>query len=248
MDGSLALSIGNKMLTKDFKKDFDIITTMTEPFSFTRYADGEHAVMVGKDIVGYDWRMTENNVKATKEINDGVEILRTVNPERNFIGVSCPCCDEPKHTFFKVKFADFFAANRITYSNLFVNSNYDSAEKWFKDMIIKRPIFLINGKKKEDSTFNFIFKNSILFPSNILEANISSLEDQALTQARKSKRTYFLVALGPYSEIIIPKMVKENYENFYIDVGSLVDPYIHGKTRDYHSDNSQFRSRVCSGV
>lgn len=233
------------MLTKDFSKDFDYLIDQIgkKPFSFTRYADGEYAVINKENITGYDWKMSTENHKAQKEILEGVNILTSINSDRNFIGISCPCCDVPKYTFYKNFFSQFYYNNQITYSNLFVNGNYKKAVEWVDSL--NSCFILLNNKAKYKKVKNYYIP--FYFPDNILENNRDK-EKEVIDTASINKNQIFLVCLGPYSEIIIPKLVKANSNNYYIDIGSILDPRIHGITREYQKEHSEFSSRVCSNL
>lgn len=236
------------MFSRDFKKDFELLISQKTPFSFTRYADGEYAVINGESIDGYDWNMRPSYLEAKKRINDGINILRTHNSTRNFIGISCPCCDPPKNQFYRNFFNDFYINNQITYSNLFVNGNYEDTIKWLYSLPVV-PHLLMNDKAKAHAQ-NGIYATASYFPNNILEDlnKVKEQEENVIFMAKENDNTLFLVALGPYSEIIIPELVKANPNNYYIDIGSVVDPWMHGSTREYHKKYSEFRSRICTNV
>ena len=55
----------------------------------------------------------------------------------------------------------------------------------------------------------------------------------------------FFVSAGPVSEILIHKMFVSNPNNQYVDVGSSIDEFVHGRiTRPYMDPNSQYAKEV----
>ena len=67
------------------------------------------------------------------------------------------------------------------------------------------------------------------------------------TLAKKYSGNLFLIAVGPLSEILIDKMYKNNPNNRYVDVGSSLDEWTHGKiTRPYQQEGSEYYNKKCS--
>jgi hypothetical protein len=57
----------------------------------------------------------------------------------------------------------------------------------------------------------------------------------------------FFVSAGPVSEILIHKMYSSNPNNQYIDVGSSIDEFVHGRiTRPYMNPTSQYANEKSS--
>ncbi len=219
--------------THNFNQDLDILLNEVgkKPFAFTRFADGEHAVLEGKPIQGYDWFMEPSYDLSKLDINAALNYRHP----RYYYGISCACCDQEKATYYKAKLTD--CMQQVTYSNIFANGNYQKSKSWLEslDSLNLNPWLLVNDKAYNKS---FPFKaNKTYFSSNILatyETKPYVINYQVSDIARNTNNQLVLVAVGPMSEILIHKLWKLNDSNYYIDIGSIVDPYIHGDTRIYH--------------
>ena len=232
------------MFSKDFIKDFDILTNeiSKEPFAFVRYADGEHAVLERQPIQGHDWHMSPEYKIASEDINESLNYRHN----RYFYGVSCYCCDPPKAEYFKNKLVDCW--ERVTYSNLFANANYIKTLEWLGK--IDKPICVLGNLNMVSKKLPFK-GSSVFYPSNIVQLYNSGYKEDIIAASitgTKIKDNVVLVALGPLSEILIHKMWLENPSNYYIDIGSVIDPFIHGLTRDYHRKDSPFSKKVCNNL
>ena len=65
-----------------------------------------------------------------------------------------------------------------------------------------------------------------------------------MLSAQIENQTFF-VSAGPVSEILIDRMYKANPNNQYIDVGSSLDEFTHGRmTRPYMDLNSQYSKEI----
>lgn len=230
------------MFSHDFSQDLEILLSQInkEPFAFTRFADGEHAVLEGQHINGYDWTMESSFSLAKKDINSSLDY----RDSRYFYGISCACCDPVKSQYYKNKLAD--CLERVSYSNMFVNSNYSKAREWLSS-IPSNSWLLCNEKAKNKS---FPFKsNTIYFSSNIIKAYETEKNTilSSLSPILQESNKIVLVSIGPLSEILIYHLWNHNKTNYYIDIGSIIDPYIHGNTRIYHHDSS-WLNRTCTSL
>lgn len=216
--------------THNFNQDLDILLSEIgkEGFAFTRFADGEHAVLEGKPIQGYDWFMEPSYQKSKKDITLALDYRHP----RYFYGISCTCCDQEKATYYKGKLAD--CMHQVTYSNIFANGNYNKSKAWLESLNCN-PWLLVNDKAYKK---NIPFAHKpIYFSSNVLteyEKDPSAVITTQVDLIPNFNNQLVLVAVGPMSEILIHYLWSFNKTNYYIDIGSIVDPYIHGDTRIYH--------------
>jgi len=226
------------MLKHTFKDDLNFMLgkiVNKEPFAFARYADGELAVIENRRITGCDgWTITD------KDTQFGEELLASLtHTESNyFYGISCPCCDLPTYEHYKNLTKNHW--DRVTFSNLFVNSNWKSAYNFFINYPNK--IFICN----ETAQLNVPFYK---VPSDVLTAYRNNREELKKTYesiAEKYQSTLFCISAGPLAELIIHWMYLKNPNNQYVDTGSSLDPHILGKkTRSYHYDNTNHNATTC---
>lgn len=224
-----------KLFTNKFDEDLDLLIDKIERqenFSFARYADGELAVIENKKITGCDgWSVTDEDVEF------GRDLLNSCNhvEDNYFYGISCPCCDPIGNNKLRNIFSK--SISRLTYSNLFVNSNWEKAYNYFKS---KDKILVCNSTSKMPEPFYKV-------PNNVLQFYRSGKDNLKLYYeniASNHSNSLFCISAGPLAEIIIHWMYTTNPHNQYIDVGSCLDPLIHGRaTRDYHKNIGS--NKVC---
>lgn len=241
----------NKHFTGDLEAIIQRVNSKGPGFAFTRFADGEHAVMERKPLQGYDWSMKDSFTKSSEALNKALDY----RDENYYYGVSCACCDQEKYDYYKKRLSDCW--DRVTYSNLFVNGNYGRTIEWMKS-IPKIDFFLMNvngmaphesgkvSRVKDSCVLNI--KTPKFFPSNVLEYFENepyNIVDEQIDLICNFTKKIVMVSVGPLSEILIHYMYSQNKDNYYIDVGSVIDPMIHGDTRIYHH-NSHWQNMICS--
>ena len=109
---------------QNFENDFDIIKEFVgrkEKFSFSKFADGEIAIMKKIKIRNIDNWLFEPD-KDDKFSNLLYESLK-YNDEGYHIGISCPCCDFDGHKWLKLHLGSNYS--NVTFANIFVNNNYN---------------------------------------------------------------------------------------------------------------------------
>lgn len=231
----------NKHFTGDLEAIIQRVNSRGSGFAFTRFADGEHAVMERKPLQGYDWSMKDSFTKSSEALNKALDY----RDENYYYGVSCACCDQEKYEYYKQRLADCW--DRVSYSNIFVNGNYRRTLEWIKSLP-KIDLFLMNeaGEGKE---LPINSSRRVYYPANVLNMferiseNVLEMTEEDISDL--PEKSLVLVSVGPLSEILIHKMYSINKNNYYIDIGSVIDPMIHGDTRIYHH-NSHWQNMVCS--
>lgn len=225
------------MITKDFKKDFLFFKELLlskKNFALPRYADGEYAVIQNHKITGIDgWSITSNDTQLSYEMKQTLS-----HTESNYYyGISCPCCDLPTH----MALYGLLQPNkdRITFSNIFVNANWKGAF----DLFMSLDKTLICSEKTTLPQDKYIPISSNVIVDYRL--NRLKLLEKFKSIAVNNSNKLFCIAAGPLSEIIIHWMYSENPDNQYVDIGSCLDPYIHGNPTRSYQLSSEFSNRVC---
>jgi hypothetical protein len=234
-----------------FKKDFEKITNlikMKQSFVFARYADGENVLLKGMPIwlqtQAYQqdkWSSSGNNPKFRQALRKS-----TFHTEKNYYyAISCKCCDPEGHKFYKRVLRQ--TRDYLTFSNLFINANY----RHFKDFVssINEEVILL--AHKDCLKAHYPFEVAEIWPAeedcvNWYEKSHDKINDSVDKLASKYSGKLFFVAVGPLSEILIDMMYKSNPMNRYVDVGSALDEWTHGKiTRLYQKEGSEYYNKVC---
>ena len=232
-------------IKKDFKKEFDdmiLRIDSKQPLAFARYADGECALMRNFHIRGCDGWDGKSNSRL------GRDLIQTLNhiEENYFYGISCRCCDINSYEYLTnlIKQND----TNITYSNLFVNGNYQYFKNWLTT--VKEDIVMIAS---EDGVRNLPFENLKIISYTPVPIDVvyfwetkADKYKEFLNQFVTENNTLFLISAGPMSEVIIDHLYKINNTNRYIDVGSSIDEIVHKRmTRPYMVEGSPYYGQIC---
>lgn len=233
-----------------FITDFDKFWSMIENgenFAFARYADGEVMLMNGNAVNHLTQAAIVDKWSAPLGMTKvGLDLLETVNhTEPNYYyAISAPTDNLGDYNYLKntIKASE----NNLTFVNLWINNNYQrSLEKY---RALTRPVNLICNYRAKKENFPFKIQDFVQFPDNCVAfwgiSGDSFIEGmREIFNGRENE--LFFISCGPVSEIIIHKLYEFNPNNTYIDVGSSIDEFIHGKkTRPYMEPTSQYSQMV----
>ena len=110
------------MITNCFKGDIEFIFNLLkskQKFSFSKYADGEFAILANKKITNIDnWTF---DPLLHGEVRN--ELIRSFKFQDSnyYVGVSCKCCQPEDHVMWMREQSE---QKNLTWANIFVNSNY----------------------------------------------------------------------------------------------------------------------------
>lgn len=232
-------------MVQNFKLDFNEMTNLmisNKNFAFMRFADGEIGVMQGKYIIGSDnWispnkitKLSENLLEAISKVDDNI-----------YYGISCSCCDDSgkKYLLSKIKNKQ----ENITFSNLFVNGNYKNFINFINTL--NKPVYIIANESAGFYNFPLKILGFIPVPNdcvNYYEYNSDAIKKVLKDNLLEVKNQLFLISAGPMSEAIIDYLWSINPNNQYVDVGSAIAEFIHGKPiRDFAYTQSPYYNKNC---
>lgn len=233
-----------------FVDDFNLIWRKIDagnPIAFARYADGECALMQGRAIGSGTQATDIDRWSSPNYITElGIDLKESlIHTETNYYyAISCDCCDPngKKYLLNFIKQKKEF----ITFSNLWINSNYIK----FIDKIsqLKKEVIILANFEGKNNNFPFPVKSYVPFENNCVEQwklNKEKIKEK-LKEISQNQNTLFFISVGPMSEVIIDYLWKCNPNNQYIDVGSSIDEFVHGKkTRPYMFIESQYAHSEC---
>jgi hypothetical protein len=232
-------------MVQNFKKDFIEIIELVhsnKPFALSRFADGEIAIMQGKQKNGADNWVSPNYL--TKLGSDLLECISLIDNDVYF-GISCSCCDLKGRDYLLELIKN--KKENVTFSNIFVNGNYSDFVNFFKNL--KKPINLISNHRTDISKFPMEIKSHLPIPDNCIEfyENLRDEFRQSIVDYYKDvNNELFIISAGPLSEIIIDILWKINPTNQYIDVGSSISEFVHGKPiREFAYEWSKYHKKDC---
>lgn len=218
--------INDKNFNKDIIKILDKLKAK-EKFAFSKYADGEFAILKNIKITNCDnWTFDPNKHNIHRD-----ELMKSFqfHEENYFVGISCPCCvssEDVKWMRGNVGVSE----SSLTWANIFVNGNYT----FFKDNFIpefnNHEIILIANENAKIDNLPFKIEKHIKIKTNAWLDNFDLLET---LPKEDYKNKLFLFCAGPLGNMLVAKMWKENKNNIYLDIGSTLNPWLTEANRGY---------------
>ncbi len=233
-------------MLKTQKSEFEKFLSFLEygkNFGLARYADGERLFIEGKQATGIDgWTSPPYLGKLGIDLLAALEIATI---EKCYIGIS----DDENDLSSKVFYTNLLSktgSEFFTLSNVFVNGTYQAFITNFLPFLAlsnKNVTIICNYKCRCSHLEVFPLNTKFVYsPSNCAEFWERSSEKWLsflLELTQLETNSIYLFAAGPISSVTIPHLWKSNKQNTYIDVGSALDPFLHGKyTRSYQIETS----------
>lgn len=227
---------------KTFEGDFNIFLNKiknNEHFSLSRWGDGELKIIEGNPIdirdkgngeFRYDPTLSEYTEVRKKMIES-----YSFNDNNYYIGIACPCCVGVEKNEYMKKMSHQ-TEDKLTWANIFVNSNYKKTLNEFIPELKNHSVTLVINKNSNIDKLPFK-------PNNVYYIGIDAwLEDYYIIQKlidlvkeNNIENELFLFAAGPLANMLTYSLWKYgSKKNTYIDIGSILDPYLDLKiTRGY---------------
>jgi hypothetical protein len=237
------------IVAKSFKKDIKIFKDKIEKnehFSFSKYADGEWAVMQNHKIDNKEFWFDPENELDTIKRNKLIESFKYKN-DRYYVGISCPCC-QGMETFKAMKEFSEQDDNKLTWANLWVNGNYKYYVKNILPLFSDRKIVLFCNKNGEVENLPFKPFAIIRVSNNAWQYDWSTIEEAKwLIRTCDLRNMVFLFCCGPFGNILCHELTEYEPNNTYLDIGSTLNPYLKsaGFERFYYMGDNVFSKMEC---
>lgn len=207
---------------KNFRTEIETLfnrLTTKEPFSFSKYADGEWAAMHGVNLFNGEFRCedTEAYNHSRKLLIDSFQYQH----ENYYVGVSCPCCQGNAH--YEMKQFSGQNEEHLTFANIFVNENYSYYTEKFIPEYSNWTVNLVANEKSDISKLPFAVKN--FYPVGI-NAWVNNLDLIETIKKNSAENELYLFCCGPFGNILAHQLWDHNKNNTYLDIGSTLNPYL----------------------
>lgn len=230
----------------DFNFFIDLINS-GKNFAISRYGDGEQMIM-NREVVGYNTQahQVDNWNYDGSDTEVATKLIETLNHTEDNYWYAIPTQSENLKCY--EYFSKLIKNNKITFANIWINSNYQQMKKFYLEFN-KEAYLIVNYNAKKE---NFPFKVAELFPfpDDCIRYWNEYGDDyiaQLIEYVNQVENKTFFISAGPISEIIIHNLYNTNPNNQYIDVGSSLDEFIHGKiTRPYMVNGNQYSLQISS--
>jgi hypothetical protein len=215
-----------KTFEGDFLKIFELLKSRT-PFSFSKYADGEFAILINKKITNCDnWTFDPTIDEIYQK-----ELLNSFkfNEIGYYVGISCPCCVNMNDVTWMRN--NVGVDNEyLTWANLFVNANYNKFKIMFIPEFAKHDVIMVATSMGNPKNLPFKVEEYIPIGKTAWKENFNLIEELS---NKNYKNKLFLFCAGPLGNMLAAKMWKYNKNNIYMDIGSTLNPWLVGNNRGY---------------
>lgn len=215
-------------------------------FSFSKYADGEWAVIKNSDINNTEFWFDSSNLIDTLKRDKLIESFQFQHPQY-YVGISCPCC-QGLEVFKAMKVMSGQPDKRLTWANLWVNKNYQYYSSDIIPLFAQKKVILYCHKNGNIN--NLPFQPIKVFPigNNAWDSNWNLIEkSKQYISKHKIEDHLFLFCCGPFGNILCHQLTEFNDKNTYLDIGSTLNPFLksEGFVRDYYIEGSYFSQQQC---
>lgn len=215
------------MIKNSFREDIEFIFTKLknkDKFSFSKYADGEFAILANQPITNID-NWTFNPETHFKIRNELIKSFQFKDPNY-YVGVSCKCCQPEQIVDWMRKESK---QDLLTWANIFVNSNYPYFQDNFIPEFSNHNIVLFAREDARIKDLPFQVEH-IPITSEAFIDNFNMVEDFPI---QEYKNKLFLFCAGPLGNILSAKFWEINKTNTYLDIGSTLNGYLTETNRGY---------------
>jgi len=226
---------------KTFEGDFFKILNLLkegEKFSFSKYCDGEYAILRDVQITncdGWKYRPEEDAIYG-KALLDSFKY----NDDGYYVGIMAPCCI----SMSKVQWMRDNVSvpeERLTWANLFVNSNYKLFKEHFIPEFNNHDIILVSSNRTKLENLPFKVEEHYGIGKTAWRDDYGLID---VLSKKDYKDKLFLFCAGPLGNMLAARLWEINKNNTYIDIGSTLNPWIVGNNRGYLKGKSTL-SQTC---
>lgn len=230
---------------KNFKDDFlKIINKLKsgENFSFIRFSDGELFILQNKKLIlnssgtyvdevlcgpAYAPEDHKSFIPLQHEyFRKKLEESLTFHKKNYFVGISCKCCvGQQNCDYMKNLYGQ--EDEYLTWSNLFVNSNYPLFVQNFLPALKNKKVVFICNKKADLSKMpiNVVKEFRIGTNAMIEQFNLSEEISQYIKD-NDIKDHVFLFSASSLTNITAYELFKKHDNNTYIDIGTTMNIFM----------------------
>jgi len=233
---------------KDFKKHFWLLhgkIANKENFAFLRFSDGELRILQEQELKLADDHFVIGNSKSPgryapedhkhfhpkqhKFFSDHLMQSYQHKADNYFVGLSCRCC--VGYSDFQ-EMVDWYGGDHqnLTWSNLWVNSNYPLFMEHIVPLLKKREndgiVYVVNENATLD-TLPFKVKKDFRVGANCIINNYDLIETmKKWVMDNEIKNHIFLFSASSLSNVLQYELFKIAPDNTYIDIGTTLNPYM----------------------
>lgn len=228
------------MIKDSFRSDIEFLFERlknNEKFSFSKYADGEFAILANQKITNVDnWTY---DPEKHSEMRDELISSFKFKDKDYYVGVSCKCCQPETHVNWM---REQSGQDILTWANIFVNSNYPYFTEKFIPEFSNHKVVLFAREDARTQDLPFDLHAFVPITSEAFIDDFDMVKDFPI-------ETYndclFLFCAGPLGNMLAAKFWEKNKNNTYLDIGSTLNPYLTETNRGYlRGGNTQLKTCI----
>lgn len=239
-------------LTRSFPAELRIFRAylvQQHPFALSRVGTGEWRIAQGLPIqgamaknFGYAFDPTSDHTGQARMIAS----LQHVDPDY-FVGICCPCCVGREEAEKQRAFTGL-PERQLTWANLWANANYDVFVQEVLPLFVEYRTVLVCHADASLDRLPFQPAATFWIQKNAWLANYDATAAQLIADAQTHQGSLYLFCAGPLSNLLCLTGWQTSRHNTYLDLGSVLDPYLfpgrRGLSRRYLRGEST-RHQVC---
>lgn len=234
----------NKSYQEDIKILYEALSNK-ENFSFSKFCDGEWAVIKNQPINNKEFWFDPNNSKDQYKRNNLIDSFQFDHPNY-FIGITCVGVFG-LDTHQEMKKVCGLQEYKLTWADIWVNSNYPYYIKNILPIYRARQTVLFCNSNSQVCNLPFEPRAIFNVSYNAWEDNWNIIEDAKKYIAQNNIQDHiFLFCCGPFGNILCHQLTQFNDKNTYLDIGSTLNPLLKsaGFERDYYIRNNFFSKLI----
>ena len=238
-----------------FKEDFFNLVEMLkagENFAFTRFSDGEIAIMQNKKLILADDHVilgdTHHNFGYTSNDHKNFDpeqhqFLREklleaykYKAENYFVGSICRNCNCASAEFKDWMLNEYGSFdNNYSFANLLVNSNYPLFVSHFINALADKEIIIVCNESANLEDMPFEVAKDFRVGENCIVNGWPLIDEMSkFIESNGTSNTVFLFSASSLSEVLIYELYKKFKNNTYIDIGTTLHKHMKMElSRDY---------------
>jgi hypothetical protein len=215
------------------------------PFSIVRFGEGESRIVISEQILNRTELSYNPEIEFDSIYRNDLLNSAKINLSNYFIGIQSYTykpgeknrpLDEFTEQRRKVYELGNFPYERYTCSRIFCNFPEKCVNELLPELN-KYNSYFVGNKNADVKILNKLQERWDIQPKDAWKHN-QNLYNLLEEKIKLINNCVFLITGGFFANILISKLAKTNNNNFYLNVGSVFDPFLYKKTtRSYQRNN-----------
>lgn len=243
-------------MNKDFSQElFKFVDKLKnqEPFGFSRFSDGELRILQNKKLILSEDEIVIGNHKNKRHykfpiydqkhfdpvehswVRDKLIECLSYKQDNYYKGICCKCCLSGQHGLTVIEEfqqqLDLAQSNEsdehITWSNLFLNSNYPQYLEHVVPYFFNYDVYLIINEHAKLDKIPFPVVGDYRVGNNCIINDIGLIDTlKNEIRTKNIKNSLFLISASTLTNFIVRDLFEFENSNTYIDIGTTLQPYL----------------------